>query len=216
MTQEATPMKTLQEVMKEKGTPTLKAIAMAHDLPPVRLYSVAKQPKEGEIYDAKVYNWDAIERFIARRFEEGKFVNFEQVVEAALALDEELKLTDGRRTRRGGPAVEKKEIDGKMVQMRKHASFEKDAGMFIVLKGDPNVYKIVYQTITHTVLVPVDDKAGTVTSNAVVIKSNGMLNYKGVGPNELDAAIEANFKALAEERAAADAAKAEKPAGKSK
>lgn len=205
--------RSLQEVMAEKGTPSLKAIAMAHELPPVRLYSVAKQPKEGEIYDAKVYNWDAIERFVARRFEEGAFTDFDQVIDAALKLDDELKLSDGRRTRTGGTAVEKKEIDGKLVQLRKHGSFEKDAGMFIVLKGDPAVYKIVYQTITHTVMVPVDDRAGTVTSNEVVIKSNGMLNYKGIAPTELDAAIDANFKAMAaakaEKQAPADAAPVE-------
>ena len=50
------------EIMESKGTPTLKAIAAVFDLPNQRIYSVAKQPKEGEVYDAKVYNWDAITR----------------------------------------------------------------------------------------------------------------------------------------------------------
>ena len=193
-------MRGLKEVMAEKGTPTLKAIAIAHDLPPVRLYSVAKQPKVGEVYDAKVYNWEAIERFIARRFDEKGFQNFEQVVDAALKIDEELKLKDKRR--RTGKRVATIEIDGKSVPMRKYPSFEKDAGMFICLKDDINVYKIVYQTKTHTVLVPVDDEKGTVTSNRVIIKSNGMLNYKGVGPEELDETIKRNFAAQAEARAA--------------
>lgn len=192
-------VKSLEDIMAERGIPSLKAIALVHDLPPVRLYSVAKQPKEGEVYDAKVYNWDAVARFIQRRFDAEKgFTSFEQVIDAAMAMDEELKGTDGRRTR--GTKVEKVEVDGKLVAQRKHPSFEIEAGMSVVLKGDDNVYKIVYQTVTHTVMIPVEAD-GTVISPDVKVISNGMLNYKGVGPADLDEAIKANF--------AAQAAKAE-------
>ena len=59
----------ITEIMEAKGTPTLKAIAAVFDIPTQRIYSVAKQPKEGEVYDAKVYNWDAITRFIERRLD---------------------------------------------------------------------------------------------------------------------------------------------------
>ena len=55
------------EVIEGKEQPTLKAIAEVLGVPQQRLYSVAKQPKEGEVYDARVYNWDAISRFIAKR-----------------------------------------------------------------------------------------------------------------------------------------------------
>ena len=43
----------ITEIMNTKGTPTLKAIAAVFDVPTQRIYSVAKQPKEGEVYDAK-------------------------------------------------------------------------------------------------------------------------------------------------------------------
>ena len=59
----------IQAIMAEKGEVTLKAIAGVFNLPPQRIYSVAKQPKEGVVYDAKVFNWEAIERFINRRLE---------------------------------------------------------------------------------------------------------------------------------------------------
>ena len=52
----------ITEIMAEKGQPTLKAIAAVLEVPAQRLYTVAKQPKEGEVYDAKVYNWGAVER----------------------------------------------------------------------------------------------------------------------------------------------------------
>ena len=88
----------LEVIMQEKGTPTLKAIAAVFELPAARLYTVAKQPKEGEVYDAKVYNWDAIERFITRRLgQEGKPATLEEVIEKALEIDVQLKEADGRR-----------------------------------------------------------------------------------------------------------------------
>lgn len=36
----------IEKIMSELGTPSLKAFAGVFDLNPVRLYSVAKQPKE--------------------------------------------------------------------------------------------------------------------------------------------------------------------------
>ena len=99
----AAELNELEKVMENLGTPTLKAIAMVLGLQPVRLYYVAKQPKEGCVYDPKVYNWDAIMRFIEKRLnaDEG-LATFADVIEAALKKDEELKLVDGRRTSTGG------------------------------------------------------------------------------------------------------------------
>ena len=47
-------MSNIETLMQEKGQPSLKAIAMAFDLNPVRLYTVAKTPKEGEVYDKRM------------------------------------------------------------------------------------------------------------------------------------------------------------------
>ena len=185
-------MNTLQTIMEQKGTPTLKAIAAVFDLPAVRLYSVAKQPKEGEIYDAKVFNWDAIERFVARRFDADLgIMSLEDVIDKALEIDVELKEKDGRRGS-GGGGVAKIQVGDKMVPARKFPSFEMDSNAPIVLKKDPAVYKPVYQTITHTVLAPITAD-GEFASPEVKVISNLMLNYKGIAPTQLDEAVNARF-----------------------
>lgn len=185
-------MNTLQTIMEKKGTPTLKAIAAVFDLPAVRLYSVAKQPKEGEVYDAKVFNWDAVERFVARRFDvDLGITSLEDVVDKALEIDVELKEKDGRRSS-GGGGVAKIQVGDKLVPARKFASFEMDSNAPIVLKKDPAVYKAVYQTITHTVLAPITSD-GEFASPEVKVISNLMLNYKGIAPTQLDEAVNARF-----------------------
>lgn len=207
----------IEKIMSELGTPSLKAFAAVFDLNPVRFYSVAKQPKEGVVYDAKVFNWDAIERFIARRLDADQgLATLEDVVKAALAKDEELKANDGRRTTRGeGTGYgEKIEVDGKMVAKRRFANFEMENGQLVTLKKDAEVYAIVLQTASHTVLRPVNSADPTdFKGNDVKVISNGMLNFKGTGPSALEASIKERFsgeyaKKLADEaaKAAADAA----------
>ncbi len=207
----------IEKIMSELGTPSLKAFAAVFDLNPVRFYSVAKQPKEGVVYDAKVFNWDAIERFIARRLDADKgLATLEDVVRAALVKDEELKANDGRRTTRGeGTGYgEKIEVDGKMIAKRRFANFEMENGQLVTLKKDAEVYAIVLQTASHTVLRPVNSADPTdFKGNDVKVISNGMLNFKGTGPSALEASIKERFsgeyaKKLADEaaKAAADAA----------
>lgn len=185
----------IEMIMEQMGTPTLKAIAQVFDLQAVRLYSVAKQPKEGVAWDPKVYNWDAIERFITRRLDPDKGIGtLEEVIQRALEIDAELKQNDGRRSANRGLGVNKKiEVDGKEVAARKYKNFEMDAGIPVVLKKDPRVFKIVFQTQTHTVLVPIVDRDGTPLNNDVKVISNFMLNMKGVGPAAIDEAIEKRF-----------------------
>lgn len=193
----------IEQIMEKKGTPTLKALAHVHDLPPVRFYTVAKQPREGQVYDPRVYNWEAIQRFIERRFdaEDAKFKSLDEVIDAALKADEELKLQDGRRGgRSGGVKIEtfEVEINGetKEIQKRKYPSLEQDAEQFVALKKDDNVYKIVYQTRTHTVLVPVDAKKQPV-NDEIIVKSNLMLNLHAVPPTALEKEVKERFDAAA-------------------
>lgn len=202
-------MSNLEQIMEQVGTPTLKAIALVFDLQPVRLYSVAKQPKEGVVYDAKVYNWDAIERFITRRLSpDNGLATLEDVILKALEIDAELKQNDGRRGANRGLGVNKKiEVDGEMIAARKYDIFEMASNSLICLKKDARVFKIVYQTASHTVMVPVSDRDGTVASQDVKVISNGMLNMRGVGPANLEEAIE---KRLSGEYAAALAADEQK------
>lgn len=215
----------IEKIMETMGQPSLKAIAAVFDLNPVRLYSVAKQPKEGVVYDAKVYNWDAIERFINRRLDADQgLATLEDVITAALKKDEELKASDGRRSSNRGEGSAwnaKIEVDGQMIAKRRFANFEKENGCLVTLKKDAEVYAIVLQTASHTVLRPVicaeknEDGEYFFKGNDIKVISNGMLNFKGTGPSALEASIEERFsgeyakKLAAELQEAADKAAAE-------
>ena len=183
----------MKEIMEVKGTPTLKAIAEVFGLPAQRIYSVANQPKEGEVYDAKVYNWDAIERFITRRLTD-ELPDMEAVIDAALAIDVELKERDGRRSgnRGGASTIQKIEVDGKEIPVRKYKNFEMSENMYVCLRKDANVYKIVLQTLSHTCLRPVGPD-GEFCSETVKVISNSMLNMKGAGPAAIEDAIAKRF-----------------------
>lgn len=205
----------MPEIMAQHGTPTLKAIAMVFDLNPVRLYHVAKTPKEGEIYDAKKYNWDAIERFCIKRFDPDKGINtLEDIITKALSLDQELQLSDKRRTTEaaGSSKLEQINVDGRMMPVRKFpnfdinyvpengAAFAHPAGNHvIVLKRDSAVYGFIYQTRGFTVLRPVGQD-GEFQNEVIKVISNSLLNLLGVGPTTLTAAlIEEQYKAQAVE-----------------
>ena len=183
----------MKEIMEVKGTPTLKAIAEVFGLPAQRIYSVAKQPKEGEVYDAKVYNWDAIERFITRRLTD-ELPDLEAVIDAALAIDVELKERDGRRSgnRGGASTIQKITVDGKEIPVRKYKNFEMSENMYVCPRKDANVYKIVLQTLSHTCLRPVGPD-GEFCSETVKVISNSMLNMKGAGPASVEDAIAKRF-----------------------
>lgn len=182
----------IKEIMEVKGTPTLKAIAEVFNVPSQRIYSVAKQPKEGEVYDAKVYNWDAIERFITRRLND-ELPDLDAVIDAALAVDVELKERDGRRSgNRGTPTVQKITVDGKEIPVRKYKNFEMSEDVYVCLRKDANVYKIVLQTLSHTCLRPVGPD-GEFCSETVKVISNSMLNMKGAGPASVEDAIAKRF-----------------------
>lgn len=202
----------IEKIMAELGTPSLKAFAGVFDLNPVRFYSVAKQPKEGVVYDAKVFNWDAIERFITRRLDAEKgLATLEDVVKAALVVEEELKQSDGRRSSNRGEGSAygaKIEVDGKMVAKRRFANFEMENGQLVTLKKDPEVYAIVLQTASHTVLRPVNSADPTdFKGNDVKVISNGMLNFKGTGPSALEASIKERLSGEYAKKLADEAAK---------
>lgn len=211
----------IEPLMAEMGTPSLKAIAGVFELNPVRIYSVAKQPKEGMVYDPHVYNWDALERFVTRRLDPEKgLATLKDIVAKALEIDKVLKETDGRRGANRGEGAAwnaKIEVDGVLVPKRRFKNFEMDANQPVVLKQDPEVYAIVLQTATHTVVRPLNsEKLDDFKGNSVKVISNGMMNMKGMPPSKLEAAVKERFsgefaKKMAEE-AAAKAAEAAKKA----
>lgn len=200
----------IETLMETMGTPTLKAIAGVFDLNPVRLYSVAKQPKEGEVYDAHVYNWDAIERFIKRRLDPDKgLATVEDVLQRALEIDVTLKDNDGRRRGNRGEGTgygAKIEVDGKMVAKRRFGNFEMEKGQPICLKKDPEVYAIVLQTASHTVIRPINED-NTFKGNEVKVISNFMLNMRGIGPSALEDAVKDRFSGVYAQKMAEEAQK---------
>lgn len=202
----------IEQLMGTVGTPTLKAIAAVFGLQAIRLYTVAKQPKAGEVFDPHVYNWDAIERFILRRLPvENGPQTLEEVLIAALAIDVELKNQDGRRSSSLKSTKEMITVDGREIPKRKYPNFEADAGKPIVLKKDPMVYGIVYQTVSHTVLRPVT-RENEFCADEVKVISNLMLNMKGVAGDFLEGACEERWSGKYAEKLAAEAAKvASKP-----
>ena len=187
-------MSKIEKNMEKHGPVTLKALALTFELNPTRMYTVAKQPKEGEIYDAKKYNWDAIETFIMRRLNpDGDLKTLEDVMAKAREIDIELQEADKRKAANRGGGVKKVEVDGKLIPLRKFPTFEADSKTFIVLRKDPRVFKIVYQTVSHTVMVPVKDASGEPADQNVKLISNSMLNMYGVGPANLEKEIQVRF-----------------------
>lgn len=182
--------------------PSLRAIAEALGTPQQRIYSVSKQPKMGEVYDPKVYNWDAITKFVEKRLSD-ELPTFEAVINKALEIDAELAQRDGRRGTRGS-SKELIQVGDKFVPARKY-NFE--IGDEVALKNDGNVYKVVYQTPVSMVLQPI----APVESEALTCLSNWTLNQKILGASQLAEGIEARKKGewvdpkLAKAQAAADA-----------
>lgn len=145
---------TFEDFIVGKPQPTLKAIAEIFDVPQQRLYSIAKQPVAGQVYDARVYNWGAISRFISKRIgkEGDAFQTVEDVYNAAIARDEELASADKRRGPHKGAGSTKVMIDlgdGKSMPARR-----KDiaVGDTVYLKKYTDTFKVVYLTDTHVVL----------------------------------------------------------------
>lgn len=156
--------KTFTEVMSEGAQPTLKAIAEVLGVPQQRLYSVAKQPVAGQIYDARVYNWDAISKFISKRIgkEGDEFATMEDVYHAALERDEELAASDKRRGSHGSTKVMIDLGEGKsMPGRRKNVS----VGNIVKIKDCDESLEVVYVTDTHVVLKPFGNPTLTTLSN---------------------------------------------------
>lgn len=143
------------DVMGDRPQPTLKAIAEIFEVPQQRLYSIAKQPIAGQVYDARVYNWLSISKFIDKRIghEGDLFMSMEEVYLAAIAKDEELGSTDKRRGAREGSGNSKPAIDlgdGKSMPARRK---EVAVGDDVKLKRyEDIVFKVAFLTETHIVL----------------------------------------------------------------
>lgn len=128
--------------------PSLKAMASVFQVNPNRIYSVAKQPREGEIYDARVYNWDALERFVTKRLDGGQ--TLDQFIDLAIAKDVELKTADRRTGTRTSAEDKFIKTSAGLMPVRK---FDLALGQKVLTKKDvDSVFEVVMMTDTHIVL----------------------------------------------------------------
>lgn len=189
-------MNELQEAIQsaiDAGTiteaPTLKAMAEVLGINPQRIYTVAKQPKEGEIYDARVYNWDAIQKFISKRLDEGQ--TYADFIALVIAKDEELKASDRRSGRRVSDADRYVKCSTGLMPKRK---YEVEVGQKILLKKVDEIFEVILASDTHVVLAP----EGTTEYKVL---ANWTFNSQVIPPHRFDETL----KARADKKAAAEA-----------
>lgn len=169
--------------------PSMRAIAEAFGVTTNTLYSRGKKPIAGQVYDPEATNWDAISEYLNTKVPEGE--NMDTMVAKAIEIDKEYQVNVRSRSASGNNLIE---VDGVMIAKRKAAMFEmgSDQESFLCFKDDGNVYKMVYQTESHTVIRPVDE-TGEFASNELRVLSNGTINTKCIAPVRLQEAIEYRF-----------------------
>lgn len=183
--------------------PSLRAIAATLNLQSQqRLYNIAKQPIPGETYDPKVINYNAIVQFINRQLSKSAsapineltnepFQSTEEVLQAAAEWDADPANASQRGGgRRSGGTTPK---DNSVRKFSFWNLSDENPDPYLCLRNDPHVYRIVYQTQTHTVLRPIVNEDGDWLDESVRVTSNSVLNQKGVGPSAINAEVARRF-----------------------
>lgn len=195
-------MQHVLDAVKDCGieTPSIKAFALALNIPVTRLNNIAKTPIAGQVWDPSITNWDALNEFFQKKITEGKVENMVALVESAKEKDEYLATASVRHTgvSTGANLVD---VDGGKMPARKSAKFEMggEQESLICFKKDAGVYKMVYQTAGYTAIRPVGPD-GNFSMELVRVVSNATLNTKCVPPTEMDKAIEERFSGVYQER----------------
>ena len=174
--------------------PSLRAFASALDIPASRLHTHARKPIPGQIYDPNVINWDVVNNYLTIKLSSTgcRYASMEALVEAAKAEDEWLSENQATRCATGANLID---VDGHKMPKRKSPVFEmgSDEESLLCFKHDPNVYKMVYQTIGFTVIRAVNED-GSFAKEEVRVLSNSTLNTKCVVPRMLTAGIKERFR----------------------
>jgi hypothetical protein len=173
--------------------PSLKAMAMTLEVKPVRIYQVAKTPVEGQVFDPRVYNMDAVEGFIGRRLSADKgYGTFDEFIDKAIQVDETIKANDGRRST-GSSEGKFIQVGEVLVPVRRR---EYNIGDKILIKGEESAepYEIVYMSDTHLVLK--QESAPTLR-----LMSNWLVNIKIIPPDRYDETLAKRQAAAAEVQA---------------
>ena len=207
-TTEEVTMKHVLDVIREVNGGeeiSLKAFALALDIPATRLYAIAKRPIVGQVYDPEAKNWDAINEFFAGKVaaEGGLYGSIEELVEAAVEKEKWIAENVTARVATGSNLID---VDGGKMPKRKTAMFEMggEQESLICFKHDPAVYKMVYQTLGYTAIRQVNED-GTFAKEEIRVVSNSTLNTKCVSPVTMAQAIADRFSGVYAEQTATEA-----------
>lgn len=188
---------------------SLKAFALALDIPATRLYAVAKRPIVGQVYDPNAKNWDAISEFLTAKVTapEAAITSLEALVEAAAEKEKWMAENVTARVATGSNLID---VDGGKMPKRKAAMFEmgNEQESLICFKHDAGVYKMVYQTLGYTAIREVNED-GTFAKEEIRVVSNSTLNTKCVPPTTMAQAIADRFSGVYAEQTNTEAAPAD-------
>lgn len=188
---------------------SLKAFALALDIPATRLYAVAKRPIVGQVYDPNAKNWDAISEFLTAKVTapEAAITSLEALVEAAAEKEKWMAENVTARVATGSNLID---VDGGKMPKRKAAMFEmgNEQESLICFKHDAGVYKMVYQTLGYTAIREVNED-GTFAKEEIRVVSNSTLNTKCVPPTTMAQAIADRFSGVYAEQTTTEAAPAD-------
>lgn len=180
-------MKKLSEQIAELlgilGAPSLKAVSMLLGVSSTRIYTVAKTPAQNDEYVQDEHNWHAVAQYCLSK---KPTMALGDIILAALAIDAELRRNDKRY--KTAEQVVYTTINGENVVLRKYPEHDMAANKVVVLRDDPNLYKIVYQTLLCSVLQPVDADGNFISQQCRMV-TNKVLNKNGFHGTGLEEAI---------------------------
>lgn len=183
---------------------SLKAFALALDIPATRLYAIAKRPIVGQVYDPNAKNWDAINEFLTNKVTaaDATITSLEELVTVAVEKEKWMAENTTARVATGSNLID---VDGGKMPKRKAAMFEmgSEQESLICFKHDAGVYKMVYQTLGYTAIRQVNED-GTFAKEEIRVVSNSTLNTKCVPPTVMAQAIADRFSGAYTEQTATE------------
>lgn len=183
---------------------SLKAFALALDIPATRLYAIAKRPIIGQVYDPNAKNWDAINEFLTNKVTaaDATITSLEELVTVAVEKEKWMAENATARVATGNNLID---VDGGKMPKRKAAMFDmgSEQESLICFKHDAGVYKMVYQTLGYTAIRQVNED-GTFAKEEIRVVSNSTLNTKCVPPTSMAQAIADRFSGAYTEQTATE------------
>ena len=183
---------------------SLKAYALALDIPATRLYALAKRPIVGQVYDPNAKNWDAINEFLTAKVSapDAIITSIEELVKVAAEKEKWMAENATARVATGSNLID---VDGGKMPKRKSAMFEmgNEQESLLCFKHDAGVYKMVYQTLGYTAIRQVNED-GSFAKEEIRVISNATLNTKCVPPTTMKQAIDDRFSGAYAEQTATE------------